>query len=158
MKAIYPGCFDPITNGHIDIIKRGAKLFDELIVLVNDNRDKAVTSSIADRRKMVEIVTKDIGNVTVDTYTGLTTDYIKEVKADVIIRGVRNLVDYEYESSLLEIYKTQGLNVESVLLCTRLEYSYLSSTVVRQHAQLGGDLSKFVPKEIESIVKEVYNR
>ncbi|MCR4612321.1 MAG: pantetheine-phosphate adenylyltransferase [Lachnospiraceae bacterium] len=157
MKAMYPGCFDPITNGHLDIIKRGAKLFDEVVVLVIDNRSKSITYTLEDRVKMVEIATKDIPGVKIDTYNGLTTDYIKSNDVDVIIRGVRNLVDYEYESSLLEIYKTQGVNVESVLLCTRSEFAYLSSTVVRQHAQLGGDLSKFVPKEIEPIIKDVYN-
>ncbi len=157
MKAMYPGCFDPVTNGHIDIIKRSAKLFDEVVVLIVDNHAKAITYSLEDRRRMIEIVTKDIPNVTIDTYDGLTTDYVKRENVDVIVRGVRNLVDFEYESSLLDIFKTQGVDVESVLLCTRAEYSYLSSTVVRQHAKLGGDLSKLVPKEIEPIIKKVYN-
>ena len=157
MRAMYPGSFDPITNGHIDIIRRGAKLFGELTVLIIDNRDKNMTYTLDERIKMVEITTSDIPGIKVDTYNGLTTDYIKENSIDVIIRGVRNLMDYEYESSLLEIYKTQGVNIESILLCTKPKYEYLSSTVVRQHAMLGGDLSKFVPKEIEPIIRKVYN-
>ena len=156
MKAMYPGCFDPITNGHIDIIKRAAKLFDELVVLIIDNHSKSITYSLEDRIRMAKIVSKDIPNVSVDSYNGLTTDYIKDNDIEVVVRGVRNLVDYEYESSLLEIFKTQGVDIESVLLCTRAEYAYLSSTVVRQHAKLGGDLSVFVPKEIEPIIKSVY--
>ncbi len=157
MIGIYPGCFDPITNGHIDIIRRGSKLCDKLIILISDNKDKKITYSLDKRIKMAEISSKDLENVTVDTFSGLTTDYIKDNNVDVVIRGVRNLVDFEYESSLCSIYKTQIPDIETILLYTAPEYLYLSSTVVRQHATLGGDLSKFVPKEIEPIIKEVYN-
>lgn len=157
MRAIYPGCFDPITYGHLDIINRASNLFDELIVLIIDNKDKNITYSLDKRYEMVKLTTAGISNVSIDTYDKLLTSYIKDNNISVIVRGVRNATDFEYESSLLEIYKTQQSNIESVLLSAKPKYAYLSSTVVRQHAYLNGDLSHFVPNEIESIIREVYN-
>ena len=156
MKYMYPGCFDPITNGHIDIIRRASKLADELVVLVMDNRDKKAAFSLDDRVKMVKLATKDINNVAVDVYEGLTTDYIAANDIDVIIRGVRNTIDYEYEAGLASIFKTQGVEIESVFLPSNPKYTYLSSTVVRQHAMLGGDLSEFVPAELIPIIESNY--
>lgn len=156
MKGMYPGCFDPITNGHIDIIRRAAKLCDELVVLVIDNKSKNISYSLEDRVKMTKLVTEDISNIKVDTFCGLTTDYIASNNIDVIIRGVRNTIDYEYEASLAGIYKTQVKDVESIFLPANPKYSYLSSTVVRQHAELNGDLSEFVPQNIVPIIKSIY--
>ena len=123
-----------------------------------DNKNKTATYSLDDRIKMIEIVTKGTDSVSVDSYNGLTTDYISDNNIDVVVRGVRNSTDFTYEASLSDIYKTQKCDIETVLLVTKSEYSYLSSTVVRQHAELNGDITKFVPKEIEPIIKEVYNR
>lgn len=156
MIGIYPGSFNPITNGHIDIIKRASKICDQLIVLVIDNREKNIAYSIDDRIKMIELVTKDIKGVVIDTYAGLTTDYIANNNIDVIIRGVRNSTDYEYEASLASIYKTQVENIDTILLASNPKYSYLSSTVVRQHAMLSGDLSEFVPEIIVPIIQSIY--
>ena len=153
MKYMYPGCFDPITNGHIDIIRRASKLADKLVVLVMDNRDKKAAYSLDDR---VKLATNDINNVVVDVYEGLTTDYIAANNIDVIIRGVRNTIDYEYEAGLASIFKTQGVEIESVFLPSNPKYTYLSSTVVRQHAMLGGDLSEFVPAELIPIIESNY--
>ena len=156
MRYIYPGCFDPITNGHIDIIRRASKLTDELVVLVMNNREKKSAYSLDDRVKMVKLVTKDMSNVIVDVYDGLTTDYIAANNIDAIIRGVRNTIDYEYEAGLASIFKTQGVDIESLFLPSNPKYTYLSSTVVRQHAMLGGDLSEFVPKELIPIIESNY--
>ena len=156
MRYIYPGCFDPITNGHIDIIRRASKLTDELVVLVMNNREKKSAYSLDDRVKMVKLVTKDMSNVIVDVYDGLTTDYIAANNIDAIIRGVRNTIDYEYEAGLASIFKTQGVDIESLFLPSNPRYTYLSSTVVRQHAMLGGDLSEFVPKELIPIIESNY--
>ena len=156
MKGIYPGSFDPITNGHIDIIRRASKLCDTLVILVIDNRGKNITYSLEDRIEMIKLVTKDVPGVVIDTYSGLTSDYIANNNIDVIIRGVRNTIDYEYEASLASIYKSQVSDVETIMLASDSKYSYLSSTVVRQHAMLHGNLSEFVPEIIVPIIKSIY--
>lgn len=156
MRAVYPGCFDPITNGHIDIIKRASKICDELVILVMDNKDKNATYSVEDRIKMIKLVTEEVPNIKVASFSGLTTDYIANNNIDVIIRGVRNTIDYEYEASLAGVYSTQVKDVETILLPSNPKYAYLSSTVVRQHAMLSGDLSEFVPDIIVPIIKSIY--
>lgn len=155
-KAIFPGSFDPITYGHIDIIKRSAKIFDEIIVVVLSNCDKNNVFSVEERIQMIEIATKDINNVIVKSCSGLTTEFAIANNAKTLIRGLRNSTDFDYEHSLAEIYNVQA-DLETVFLATSKEYNYLSSTVVREFAAYKGDISNFVPKELISIIENKYN-
>ncbi len=155
-KAVYPGSFDPITYGHIDVIKRSSKIFDEVIVVVLSNCEKKSVFSIDEKIEMIKLSLQDVENVKVISYEGLTTDIVKAENASTIIRGIRNTTDFEYEYMLSQIYKTQA-NVETIFIPTSKEYIYLSSTVVRDYAAYHGDLSKFVPEEIIPIIEGKYN-
>lgn len=146
-KAIYPGSFDPITFGHIDIIKRAAKFCDELVVGVLNNSAKKSLFSIDERVNMIKEVTKDIPNVTVTSFDGLLVDHMHEIGANIIIRGLRAVTDYEYEIQIAQTNHVQDPEIETVFMTTNLQYSYLSSTVVKEFASYGGDISKFVPEQ-----------
>lgn len=152
-KAIYPGSFDPITYGHIDIIKRASSMFDELVVCVLDNKSKSPLFSVEERVKMIREVTAELNNVKVDSYSGLLIDYAKEKDIKVSIRGLRAITDFEYE---LQIAQTNRLisngRLDTVFLTTSLEYSYLSSSAVKEIASFGGDISVCVPKHVEELV------
>lgn len=156
-SAIYPGSFDPITYGHIDIINRAAKIFDNLTVAVLDNRAKHSLFSVDERVKMIEEVVKDLDNVTVVSYEGLLVDYAKERGARVIIRGLRAVTDFEYELQMSQTNaKLSDGEVETIFLNTDLRYAYLSSSTVREVASFGGDISKFVTPEIAALVYAKY--
>ena len=144
-KAIYPGSFDPVTYGHIDIIKRAAKISDELIVAVLINSEKNPLFSSDERVKMLQEVCKDIPNVKVTEFNGLLIDYAKEVGASFIIRGLRAVTDFEYELSIAQVNRVQNPDIDTVFLTTALEYAYLSSSVVKEFASYGSDISRFVP-------------
>lgn len=152
-KAIYPGSFDPVTYGHLDIIKRAAKLSDELVVAVLNNSAKQSLFSIDERVEMLTELTSDIPNILVMSFMGLTVDFADSIGCDVIIRGLRAVSDFEYELQIAQTNHVERENIETVFLTTNLKYSYLSSTVVREFAAYGGDISKFVP---ESIADRVY--
>ena len=144
--AVCPGSFDPVTMGHIDIISRASKLFDKVIVLVSINPMKKNSSFTADERvEMLKMVTKDIGNITVDTYDGLLANYLKETGADAIVKGLRAVSDFEYEFQMALANKKLYEKAETMFLTTASENMYLSSSVVRQIASFGGDISHFVP-------------
>lgn len=145
-KAIYPGSFDPITFGHLDIIDRSAKLFDELIVGVLYNSQKNALFSIDERVSMIKELTQKYHNVTVLPFEGLLVDFAKQTDANVIVRGLRAVTDFEYELQLAQTNKVEYPDLETVFLTTSLNYSYLSSTVVREFASYGGDISRFVRK------------
>ena len=155
--AIYPGSFDPITYGHIDIIKRAASIFDELTVSVLYNRAKTSLFSVDERVKMVERAVSHLPNVSVCSYSGLLVDMTKQYNANVIVRGLRAVTDFEYE---LQMAQTNTIlsdgRVETVFLTTELEYAYLSSSTVREVASFGGDISKFVPDFVSELVYEKY--
>lgn len=158
IKAVYPGSFDPVTFGHIDVIKRAAKMFDEVTVCVLYNKAKTSSLfSVNERVKMLKDVTKDIPNVKVDSYYGLLIDYAKMTGAHVSIRGLRAVTDFEYE---LQIAQTNKLlskgSIDTVFLTTSLEYAYLSSSSVKEIASFGGDISMCVPPEIEKLVREKF--
>lgn len=156
-SAIYPGSFDPITYGHIDIIKRAAKIFDNLTVAVLDNRAKHSLFSVAERVKMIEEMVKELPNVSVTSYEGLLVDYAKNNNINVIIRGLRAVTDFEYELQMSQTNaKLSDGAVETIFLNTDLRYAYLSSSTVREVASFGGDISKFVPEEIAKLVYEKY--
>ena len=144
-KAIYPGSFDPVTFGHMDIITRSAKIVDELVVGVLNNSAKNSLFSLEERVSMIKEMTKDIPNVKVASFDGLLVDYMNEIGATIIIRGLRAVTDFEYELQIAQANHVQNEEIETIFLTTDLKYSYLSSTIVKEFASYGGDISKFVP-------------
>ena len=156
-RAVYPGSFDPLTLGHLDIIRRSAPIVDELVVSVLHNSAKNSLFSTNERVSMIEEVTRDIPNVKVTAFDGLLVDYVKKIDASIIIRGLRAVTDFEYELQLTQTNHILNPEVETVFLTTNLEYSYLSSTIVKEIASYGGDISKFVPPELIDRIYEKYN-
>lgn len=156
-KAIYPGSFDPITFGHLDIIERSSKIVDELVVGVLNNRAKNSLFSLDERVSMIKEMTKDLPNVTVDSFDGLLVDYMKKIDATMIIRGLRAVTDFEYELQIAQSNHVQNEAIETIFLTTNLNYSYLSSTIVKEFASYGGDISKFVPEQFINRIYEKYN-
>jgi len=144
MKAIYPGSFDPITYGHIDIIKRAAALVDELIIVIMMNDAKSGTFTFEERKEMVEHSIQDLKNVRVEIGSGLTVDFAKKVGAKLIIRGIRAVSDYEYEMQLATANMTLAYDIETIFLLSKPEYSFLSSSTAKTIAKNKGDLSCFV--------------
>lgn len=152
-KAVYPGSFDPLTYGHLDIITRSAGIFDELIIGVLQNNAKNSLFSLEERVNMIKEMVKDIPNVKVDSFDGLLVDFMSKVGATIIVRGLRAVTDFEYELQIAQSNHVQNPQIETVFLTTNLQYSYLSSTIVKEFASYGGDISKFVP---EQFVDQVY--
>lgn len=150
--GVYPGSFDPITNGHLDIIDRAAKLFDKVYVAVIRNPEKKPAFDIENRIEMIKATVKS--NVEVDSFDGLLIDYVKKVKAHAIIRGLRAVSDFDYEFQMALTNRKMDPDIETVFLMTDYKYSYLSSSFVKQIARLGGDVSNFVPKAVESKLKK----
>ncbi len=155
-RAVYPGSFDPITYGHIDIIKRAAEIFDCVEVSVLNNIGKTPLFSIDERVSIIKEVTKDIPNVTVGSFDGLLVDYCMKNNARTIIRGLRMITDFEYELPLAQTNRKLCENVDTVFLATSLEYAYLSSSTVKEAASFGGDISKFVPPFIADMIYKKY--
>lgn len=156
-RAIYPGSFDPITFGHQDIIERSSAIFDELIVGVLNNSAKNSLFSLNERVSMLRELTKDISNVKVDSFDGLLVDYMKKSGATIIVRGLRAVTDFEYELQIAQTNHVENPEVETVFLTTNLKYSYLSSSVVREFAAYGGDISKFVPAQFVNRIYDKFN-
>ncbi|SFK63112.1 Phosphopantetheine adenylyltransferase [Lachnospiraceae bacterium KH1T2] len=154
-RAIYPGSFDPVTYGHIDIIKRAAKIFDELTVSVLKNSAKTPLFSVDERVNMLKEVCMDLPNVKVESYSGLLAEYAEKNHTEVIIRGLRAVSDFEYELQIAQTNHKISPSVDTIFLTTSLEYSYLSSSIVREVAAYGGDIHHFVP---DFIAKKVYER
>lgn len=154
-RAIYPGSFDPVTLGHLDIIKRASKIFDELIVGVLNNNSKSPLFSVEKRVKMLNDVVKDLPNVKVMSFEGLLVDFARKVDAQVIVRGLRAVTDFEYELQMSQTNTVLNENVDTIFFTTSLEYAYLSSSTVREAAYFGADISKFVP---ESVIQQVYDK
>lgn len=158
MRAVYPGSFDPITNGHLDIIFRGAKLFDELRVAVLNNLSKKSLFSSEERIKMIKENIKEYDNIIVEPFDGLLINYAKEVKADVIIRGLRAVSDYEYELQMALANKKLYDEIETIFLVSNSKYSYLSSSLVKEIAHFNGNLQDFVPINVNIKLKEKFSR
>ena len=154
IKAIYPGSFDPPTNGHLDLIERGSKIFDELVVAILRNPEKDPLFSLADRRKMLEAMTSGFDNVSVDTFEGLTVDYALRVEATTILRGIRAISDYEYELQMALMNRKLAPNLETVFLMPALAYTYVSSRLVREVFQLGGSVNGLVPDWVEKRLQQ----
>ena len=154
IRAIYPGSFDPVTYGHYDIICRSCKIVDELIVGVLNNKAKMPLFSVEERVNILEKATKDMENVEIKAFKGLSVNFARENHAQVIIRGLRAVTDFEYELQMAQTNRVLAQDVDTVFLTTSLEYAYLSSTTMKEVAYFGGDLSKFAPKEITDAVME----
>lgn len=146
-KAIFPGSFDPITNGHFDIIKRGVSLFDEVIVAIGVNAEKKYMFSLEDRKRFIEEAFKDEPKVKVITYSGLTIDLCKKEKADFILRGLRNPADFEFEKAIAHTNRVMS-KIETVFLLTAARTSFISSSIVRDVLRNDGDISQLVPESV----------
>lgn len=156
-KAIYPGSFDPMTYGHLDIIKRASGMFDEVIVSVLDNRAKTPLFSVEERVNILKEATKDIPNVKVESFSGLLIDYAKAGNVNIAIRGLRAITDFEYELQISQTNRLlSGGELDTMFLTTSLEFAYLSSSSVKEIASFGGDISKCVPTFIADMVYEKY--
>ena len=147
--AIYPGSFDPVTNGHLDLIERGSKLFDRLVVAILQNQEKDPLFSVPERVDMLREVTRPWTNVEVDVFHGLLVDYAKHRGAQVLLRGIRAISDYEYELQMAMMNRKMEPNIETVFMMPSVKYSYLSSRLVREVARLGGPLKDLVPQLVE---------
>ena len=154
LRAIYPGSFDPVTNGHIDIIHRAAQISDELIVGVLQNKAKTPLFSVEERVTMLNEVTKNMKNVKIIPFEGLLIDFAKQMDAKVIVRGLRAITDFEYELQMSQTNRKLNSDVETIFLTTSLDYSYLSSTTVKEVASFDGDISQFVPEFVANKITE----
>ncbi|WP_088104985.1 pantetheine-phosphate adenylyltransferase [Halalkalibacter urbisdiaboli] len=151
--AVCPGSFDPVTYGHLDIISRGAAVFDKVIVAVLHNRNKQPLFSIDERVDLLKQVTKQLSNVEVDSFNGLLIDYMKEKQAHTIIRGLRAVSDFEYEMQAASINKKLGPEVETFFMMTSNHYSYLSSSIVKEVAKYHADVTDLVPEEVADALR-----
>ena len=158
-RALYPGSFDPVTFGHLDVIERAARMFDELTVAVLDNKAKSPLFSVDERVKILKEATEHLPNVMVDSFSGLTIDYCQQKNIHTILRGLRAITDFEYELQIAQTNsKLSHGNVDTVFLTTSLEYAYLSSSAVKEIAYFGGDFSQCVPEFIIPLIKEKYKK
>ena len=152
--AIYPGSFDPVTFGHLDIMQRASQTVDELVVAVLENHAKIALFSVEERVKMLKIITKDYPNVRVESFHGLLVDFAREQGAGFIIRGLRAITDFDYELQMAQTNRIMAPGIDTIFFATNLEYAYLSSTTVKEVASYGGDITKFVPESVARAVEE----
>ena len=154
LRAIYPGSFDPVTFGHLDIMTRACNIVDELIIGVLRNKAKMPLFSVEERVKMLEEVTCNLPNVRIIPFEGLLVDFAKKMDAKVVIRGLRAITDFEYELQMAQTNQKLQSDIETLVLTTSLDYSYLSSTTVKEVAAFGGDISQFVPEAVADRMKD----
>ena len=152
--AIYPGSFDPPTNGHLDLIQRGSKIFEELVVAVLRNSEKSPMFSLGERLEMLKELTADLSNVRIDTFEGLMVEYAKSIDATCVLRGIRAVSDYEYELQMALMNRKIEPTLETVFMMPADKYSYVSSRLVREVAQLGGPVKGLVPEVVEQKLRE----
>lgn len=151
--AIYPGTFDPITYGHIDIITRASKIFDKVIVAVAHNKAKGALFSVDERKSMIMDSVKDIKNVSVDDFDCLVVDYVKKSGSNVMIRGLRMISDFEYEFQMALTNRKLAGEIETIFMMPHEDYSYVSSKLIKEAASLGADLKNFIPRKVEAALK-----
>ncbi len=155
--AIYPGSFDPVTFGHIDVMKRTSKIFDKVIVGILVNKNKKPLFSVEEKTQMIKEVTKDLPNIEIMAFEGLLIDFARQQKANAIIRGLRGVTDFEYELQMAQGNQQFCEEIETIFLATSAKYSYISSSMVKEIAYFGGDLEGFVPDYVKEKVKEKYS-
>jgi len=153
--AIVPGSFDPVTNGHLDIIRRTASLFDRVYVSILSNSSKAPLFTVEERMSLIKRVTKDLDNVVVESFSGLLVDYARAKNAGFIVKGLRAVTDFEYEVQMAMINKQLAPEIETFFITTNCQYSYLSSSIVKEVAKFNGDITELVPLEI---IKDIQNK
>ena len=156
--AVVPGSFDPITNGHIDIIKRAAEVFDIVYVAVLNNSSKNPLFSVEERIQLISEVLQHIPNIYVESSSGLLIDYAKSKNAKVLVRGLRAVSDFEYEMQITSMNRVLDENIETFFIMTKNQYSFLSSSIVKEVAKYGGNIRELVPQEIEKALKAKFNR
>lgn len=156
--AVCPGSFDPITYGHLDIIKRGAKVFNKIHVVLLNNTSKTPLFTVEERTELIKEVTKDIPNVVVDSYQGLLMDYAKSVDASAIIRGLRAVSDFEYEMQITSMNRVLNDEIETFFVMTNNQYSFLSSSIVKEVAKYGGNISDLVPPIVQKALKDKFSK
>lgn len=149
MKAVYPGSFDPLTLGHLDIIERAAKLFESVVILLSENPDKSGRIKIEDRITLIQDATKEFQNISVDSFTGLTVDYVKKNSYDVLLRAIRDSSDFEAELGMSQINYKLSAGIETVFLMTNPQYSFIRSSRVWEILQFDGDISEMVPENVK---------
>ena len=157
-RAVYPGSFDPVTFGHLDVIRRSASLVDELIVGVLNNNTKTPLFSVEERVKILIEVTKDNENVCIKSFSGLSIDFVKKCRAGFLVRGLRAITDFDYELQMAQTNRIMNPKIDTIFLTTSLEYAYLSSSTVKEVAAYGGDISKFVPPIVIEQMHEKYGK
>lgn len=157
-RVIYPGTFDPVTNGHIDIVRRAAELFDEVVVTIARNPAKTCLFSVNERIEMLKESLKEFKNVLVDSFDGLVVDHAKQVGAIGIVRGLRAVSDFEYEFQMALMNRKLAGEISTILLMPHARYTYLNSTIVRNLAAFGGDVNEFVPAIVQKMLEEKFNK
>lgn len=161
VRAIYPGSFDPVTNGHLDIIDRASKVFDHLVVAVLENPRKDALFSMEERVKMLQSIIKPYNNVQVDFYQGLLVEYAQKNKIAIIIKGLRAISDFEFEFQMALTNRKLNCNVETMFMMTNNKYSFISSSIVKEVASYGGDIKELVPPQVYDMIIDkisIYNR
>ncbi len=157
MKILYPGTFDPLTNGHLDLIQRAEKLFGNVVVAVLENTNKIPTFDLEKRILQIRTSLSHLSNIEVISYSGLTVDCAKDVKANIILRGLRAMSDFEYELQIAHTNKSLNKEIETIFLSTNTNYSFLSSSLVKEVAKFGGEISHMVPVTVEDDLKKYFN-
>ncbi len=152
--AVYPGTFDPVTNGHIDLIKRAVCMFKKVVVAVANNPEKRPLFTFEERKRFIEESVSEVGNVCVESFNSLLVNYAREMKAEVIIRGIRAVTDFDYEYQMAMMNRSLDSGVETVFLLPSEEYAYVSSRLIKEVASLGGDVSHLVPPLVEAALKD----
>lgn len=156
--AVYPGSFDPVTAGHLDIIERSAKVFDKLVIAVLINREKTPLFTTEEKVDMIEKVTQHLDNVEVTSFSGLLVDFAREQHANVSVRGLRAVTDFEYELQIAQINSKLNKELDTMFFTTSIEYAYVSSTIVKEIASYGGDVSDMVPPYVEECLKKKFGK
>jgi pantetheine-phosphate adenylyltransferase len=151
--AVYPGSFDPLTNGHLDIIRRGTRLFDRLLVAVLENEGKSPLFSVSERMELIATCTRELPTVEVHSFSGLLVDFMQRVNANVVVRGIRAVSDYEYELQMALMNRDLNASVETIFMLPAVEYTYVSSRLVKEVFRLGGDVARLVPPPVLESLK-----
>jgi pantetheine-phosphate adenylyltransferase len=152
--AVYPGSFDPLTNGHLDIIRRASRLFDRVLVAVLENEGKAPVFSVTERQELIARCTRDIAGVEVHSFSGLLVDFMRRVDAQVVVRGIRAVSDYEYELQMALMNRELHDDAETIFMIPAVEYTYVSSRLVKEVFRLGGDVARLVPAPVLDALRE----